>query len=110
VQYQLKRMGYKSTLPYEMPMLTQKQKDAHVQWAIQLKDDGWSRTIYTDETSYQLFRNIIHRWLRNPKTEVKRIPTNRQKIIIWVGFSIKGLIGYYSFKIIMDGPYYVQIL
>ncbi|CAF1341871.1 unnamed protein product [Didymodactylos carnosus] len=41
--------GYKGTLPYATPMLTQKQKDARVQWAIQHKDDDWSRTIFTDE-------------------------------------------------------------
>jgi transposase len=39
VQRQLKRMGYKNTLPYGTPMLTQEQKDARVQWAIQHKDD-----------------------------------------------------------------------
>ena len=31
IQRQLKRMGYKSTLPYATPMLTQEQKHAHVQ-------------------------------------------------------------------------------
>lgn len=30
--------------------------------------------------------------------------------MVWGGFSIKGLVGYYSFTTIMDGPYYVQIL
>ncbi len=39
VQRQLKGMGYKSTLPYGTPMLTQGQKDARVQWVIQYKDD-----------------------------------------------------------------------
>ena len=66
-------MGYKSTLPYGTPMLTKKQKHARVQWAIQHKDDDWSRTIFTDETCYQLFRNTIRRWSRNPSTEVERI-------------------------------------
>ena len=103
-------MGYKSTLPYGTPMLTQEQKHARVQWAIQNKDDDWSRTIFTDETCYQLFRNTIHRWSRNRSTEVKRIPKNKQKIMTWGGISIKGLIGYHPFKTIMDGSYYVQIL
>ena len=110
VQRQLKRMGYKSTLPYSTPMLTQEQKHARVQWAIQHKDDDWSRTLFTDETCYQLFRNTIRRWSRNPSTEVKRIPKNKQKIMAWGGISIKGLTGYHSFKTIMDGSYYVQIL
>jgi hypothetical protein len=64
----------------------------------------------TDETCYQLFRNTIRRWSKNPRAEVKRIPKNRQKIMVWGGFSVKGLVGYHSFKCIMDGPYYVQIL
>lgn len=110
VQRQLKRMGYKNTLPHGTPMLTQKHKDARVQWAIQHQDDDWSRTIFTDETCYQLFRNTIRRWSKNPRAQIKRIPKNKQKIMVWGGFSIKGLVGYHSFTTIMDGPYYVQIL
>lgn len=110
VERQLLRMGYKSALPYGTPMLTQEQKDARVQWAIQHKEDDWNRTIFTDETCYQLFRNTIRRWSKDPKAEVKRIPKNRQKIMAWGSFSIRGLVGYHSFTTIMDGPYYVQIL
>ena len=33
-------------------MLTQEQKHARVQGAIQQKDDDWSRTLFTDETCY----------------------------------------------------------
>ena len=64
-------MGYKSTLPYDTPTLTQEQKHAPIQWAIQHKDDDWSRTRFTDEICYHLFRNTIGRWARNPSTEVK---------------------------------------
>ena len=103
-------MGYKSTLPYGTPMLTQEQNHARLQWTIQHKDDDWSRTIFTDETCYQLFRNTIRRWSRNSSTEVKQIPKNKQKIMVRGGISIKRLIGYHSFKTIMDGSYYVQIL
>ena len=35
---------------------------------------------------------------------------NKQKIMVWRDISIKGLIGYHSFKTIMDDSYYVQIL
>ena len=111
VQRQLKRMGYKSTLPYATPMLTQEQNHARVRWAIQHKDDDWSRTRFTDETCYQLFRNTIRRWSQNLSTEVKRIPKNKQKIMVWGGggcISIKDIIGYHSFKTIKDGSYYVQ--
>ena len=69
-------------------MLTQEQKEARVQWVIRHQDDDWSRTVFTDETGYQLFRNTIRRWSKNPKAEVKRIPKNRQKILAWGGISI----------------------
>ena len=91
-------------------MLTQQHKNARVQWAIKHKNDDWSRIIFIDETCYQLFRNTIRRWSLNPSAEVKRIPKNRQKIMVWGGISIKGLIGYHSFRNIMDGPYFVRIL
>ena len=107
---ELKPMGYKNTLSYATPILTKEQKHARVQWAIQHKDDHRSRTIFTDETCYQLFRNTIRRWSTNPSIEVKRIPKNKQKMMVWGGISIKGLIGYHSMKTIMNGSYYIHIL
>ena len=59
-------MGYKSTLPNATPMFTHEQKHGPVQWGLQHKDDDWSRTRFADETCYQLFRNTIGRWSRNP--------------------------------------------
>ena len=103
-------MGYKSTLLYVTPMLTQEQKHAHVQWVIQHNDDHCSRTMFTDETCYQLLRDTISRWSRNPSTEVKRRTKSEQKIMVSRGISIKGPIGYHSFKTIMYGSYCVQIL
>ena len=103
-------MGYKSTLPYATSMLTQEQKHARLQWGIQHKDDDWSRTIFTDETCCQLFQNTIRRWPRNPSTEVKRIPRQKQKLMVWREIGNKDLIGCHSFKTTMDDSYYVQIL
>ena len=68
------------------------------------KNDDWSRTIFIVETCYQLFRSTIRRWSLNPSAEVKLIPKNRQKIVVWAGISVKGLIGYHLFKINMDFP------
>ena len=110
VRRQLHRLGYRSTLPRGTPMLTEEHKRARVRWAIRHKDDDWTRTIFTDETGYQLFRNTIRRWSKTPSAEVKRVPRNRQKIMAWGAISLKGLVGYYSFREIMDGPYFVQIL
>ena len=93
IMSQLRNNLHTSTLPRGTPMLTQQHKNARVQWAIKHKNDDWSRIIFIDETCYQLFRNTIRRWSLNPSAEVKRIPKNRQKIMVWGGISIKGLIG-----------------
>ena len=110
VQRHLAQRGYKNILPHATLMLTQKQKERRVQWALQHKDDDWSRTVFSDETSYQLFRNTILRWSKNPQAEFKRIPRNRQKIMVCGAFSTKEPISCHSFQRIMDGPYYVRIL
>ena len=88
-------------------MLTNEQKERRVQWAMAHKDDDWSRTVFSDETSYQLFRNTIRRWSKKKK---KRIPKNKQKIMVWGAFSIKGQLSCYSFRTTMDGAFYVEIL
>jgi len=68
--------------------------------------------VFSDETYFQFFRNTVGvgRCTKNPQQELKRIPKNKQKIIVWVAFSIKGQISCYSFKRTMDGRYYVEIL
>ena len=67
-------MGYRNTLPQGTLMLTQKHKDTRVQWALTHQDADWTRTVSTDETCYQLFRNTIRRWSKYLKGELKRIP------------------------------------
>ena len=66
--------------------------------------------MFTGETCYQLIRNTVRRWSKNPKAEIERIPKNRQKIMAWGSICVKGLVGFYSLKDIMDGAYYIRIL
>ena len=74
VHRQLHRLGYENVSPRGTPMLTNEQKErrVHVQWAMAHKDDDWSRTVFSDETSYQLFRNTIRRWSKYAREEKKK--------------------------------------
>ena len=47
---------------------------------------------------------------KNPESEVKRIPKNRQKVHIWGAISIKGVVGYHTFRTNLTGIYFVDIL
>ena len=90
-------------------MLTVEQKQNRVEWAKKHQDDDWNHTIFTDESSFQMFRNTVRRWSKNPEIEVKRIPKNRQKVHIWGAISIKGVIGYHTFRTNLNGIYFVDI-
>ena len=87
VRRHLHDLGYKNVLPQGTPMLTDDKKERRVQWALAHKDDDWNRTVFSDETSYQLFRNTVRRWSKYAQEEKKRIPKNKQKIMVWGAFS-----------------------
>jgi len=106
----LRRQGYQSVMPKRNPMLTDSQRVTRLEWALTHKNDDWSRTIFSDETSIQLFRNTVRRWSRTPGTEIKRVPKNRQKLMIWGAISSRGTIGLCSFRGIMDAKRYIDIL
>ena len=106
----LRDHGYRSVLPINTPMLTVEQKQNRVEWAKKHQDDDWNHTIFTDESSFQMFRNTVRRWSKNPEIEVKRIPKNRQKVHIWGAISIKGVVGYHTFRTNLNGIYFVDIL
>ncbi len=87
----LHEYGYRNVLPKSTHMLTFGDKKRRVQWAKQHQNDDFKRTIFTDESSFQLFRNTIRRWTKHPKTELKCAPKNRQKVHVWGAVSVKGV-------------------
>ena len=96
-------LGYRSALPLATPMLTSAHKQRRVEWA---QNDNWKKTLFSDETSFQLFRNTIKHWYKNAKP-IRPMPKNRSKIFTWGWFLCKSLT---CFQHIMDGKYYTEIL
>ncbi|CAF1168507.1 unnamed protein product [Rotaria sordida] len=110
IRRHLHEYGYRNVLPKSTHMLTSDDKKRRVQWAKQHKNDNFTRTIFTDEASFQLFRNTVRRWSKHPNDEYKRIPKNRQKVHVWGAVSVKGVLTCHTFRCNLDGPYYVHIL
>jgi hypothetical protein len=48
-------------------MLKPEEKQRRVQRTKQHQNDAFTRTIFTDESSLQLFRNTVRRWSKHPK-------------------------------------------
>ena len=106
----LHEYGYKNVLPQSTDMLTSDEKQQRVQWAKKHINDDFNTTIFTDESSFQLFRNTVRRWTKNPNEEFKCSPKNRQKVHIWGAISVKGVLTCHTFRCNLDGPYYASIL
>ena len=109
VSRHLVNLGYQNALPLCTPMLTPAHKQKQVEWAQKHKDDDWKKTLFSDETSFQLFRNTIRHWYKNARP-IRPIPKDRNKIFAWGGFCIKGTTSLFCFRRIMDGKFYTEIL
>ena len=92
-----------------MPMLTETHKEKRVQWARQHLNDNWKKTLFSDETAFQLFRNTLKRWHKGERP-IHPVPKDRTKIFAWGGFCVKGKTSLFCFKQIMDANFYVEIL
>jgi cobalamin biosynthesis Co2+ chelatase CbiK len=108
----LHKYGYKNVLLQSTHMLTSDEKERRIQWTENHKNDDFTNTIFTDESSFQLFRNTVRRWTKNSSKELKCSPKNSQKVHIWGGgaITVKGVLIYHTFRCNLDGPYYASIL
>lgn len=102
--------GYRNVLPHQTPMLTERHKEKRMEWCLAHRNQNWDRVIFSDESSFQLFRNTIRRWTLRPEKETKPVPKDRKKIMVWGAFSGKGTVGFFPFMEIMDSHLYVDIL
>lgn len=105
----LASLGYQNALPLRTPMLTAAHKQKRVEWAQKHKDDNWRKTLFSDETSFQLFRNTIKHWYKNARP-IRPMPKDRSKIFAWGGFCINGTTSLFCFRRIMDAKFYTEIL
>ena len=106
----MKKKGYESSVPRGTPMLTEDHIQMRIAWVQAHMRDNWARTIFTDETAFDLFRNKVRRWHKSGVKLVRRLPKSRQKVMAWGGISVKGKTPLFCFTNIMDGQFYVNIL
>ncbi|CAF1558188.1 unnamed protein product, partial [Rotaria sordida] len=76
----LHEYGYKNVLLQSTYILTSDEKERRVQWVKKHKNDDFNNTIFTDESLFQLFRNTVRQWTKNPDKEFKCLSKDRQKL------------------------------
>ena len=67
-------------------------------------NDDWKKTLFIDETAFQLFRNTIKHWYKNARP-IRPMPKDQSKIFAWGSFCVEGKTSLFRFKRIMDGKY-----
>ena len=110
MQRHLHRMDYRNILPRVTHMLTKEQKEKRVIWAMKHKNDDWNQTVFPNESYFQLFRNTVRRRSKTPQKELKRIPKNKQKVMVWGAIRAQGKISWHTFTSNMNAPFYIKIL
>lgn len=111
VNRELNKLGYKSSLPQEVPFLTQPARDRRVEWALAHRHQNWKKVIFSDETTFQMFRNTIRVFHKKENLPPQKpMPKHPYKIHFWGAFSISGTIDYYMFTENLTGDLYRHIL
>jgi transposase len=108
---ELHRLNYVSTVPKTIPLLTDLHKQRRIEFAMKYRRQNWSKVIFSDETTLQMFRNtqkVFYKAGTQPPT--KPMVKHPYKVHVWGSFSKKGRIGFFLFTGIMDGALYRKIL
>ena len=59
VNRELNKLGYHSGHPKTVPLLTAKQRERRVEWAIAHARQNWKTVVFSDESTFQMFRNTM---------------------------------------------------
>jgi transposase len=108
VRNTLQTLDYKVCRPITTTIMTSTHIARRLEWAQNhARDKSWKKTVFTDETTFQLFRNTIQVRHKNGKdVPHKCCPKHPLKVHVWGSFCAKGLVGFHIFEKNMNGELY----
>lgn len=109
VRRRLNEQGLHKLRPLRKPLLKEEHRLARLEWANQNKNRDWSKVIFTDETSIQLFEAVQHVWQRRGERQVVRTVKHPPKVHIWGCFSARGFSSLYLFTENLDSELMCKI-
>jgi transposase len=111
INREINKLGYRTCHPRTVPMLTSEQCERRVEWALAHAKQNWKSVVFSDETTFQMFRNTIKAFYK-VGTEIPQrgVPKHPAKVHVWGAFSARGTIGFHMFTQNMDGQLYREIL
>ncbi|GBC03809.1 hypothetical protein RclHR1_05330008 [Rhizophagus clarus] len=112
VQRTLKnKLNYIVCKPRPVPFLKASHVEARLQWALNHNHDDWSHTIFSDESTFQTFRNTqIVRYKAGNLRPSHPMIKHPYKVHVWGAFSHQGPIGVALFTGKINSAKYREIL
>ncbi|RWR98614.1 hypothetical protein B4U79_15264 [Dinothrombium tinctorium] len=104
----LRTAGFLKWMPKVTPMLTEEHKRKRVEWCLQNRDRDWSNIVFTEESYFQFYQNVVLEW--GKKRPQKPTPKYGPRLMIWGGISLRGTTILKIARGSVDAAYYQEIL
>lgn len=108
IRNNLTRIGLRKFKTRSKPMLSQRHKDARLQWCLDHQDVNWDLWVFSDESYCELFRNKLKYW--GYKARYLPKPSRSPGIMIWGAISINGVSPLYIGRGSINSEKYCEIL
>ena len=111
VRENLQKLDYRVCIPRSVPFLTPKAMNLRVVWAKAHQRENWNKVIFSDESSFQMFRNTTQVRYKCGESIPRRVTVKHPfKVHVWGAFCAKGIVGFHMFTENMNGELYREIV
>jgi transposase len=111
VRENLQKLGFKVCVPRAIPFLTKNAKFRRLEWARSHLRRRWNMTVFSDEATFQMFRNTMQVRYKSGRPRPSRgIVKHPYKVHVWAAFCASGTVGLHTFTEKMNGEVYRNIL
>src|SRR5581483_6634190 len=107
VRENLQKLDYKVCIPRPVPLLTKEAMIRHVTWAKAHQRKRWNKTVFSDESTFQMFSNTTQAHYKRGESRPRRATVKHPfKVHVWGAFCEKGTVGFHIFTENMNGELY----
>lgn len=110
IQRLLLDLNFKYILPKTVPFLSNDHKQVRLNWCKNHRYTNFENWIFTDESSFQLYRNTVKLWTKFDHVKNKPRPKGRKSVMVWAGISARGITPIHLVNGRINSAYYCDIL
>ena len=106
-----KNLQYIVCRPQRVPLLKPNHIVSRLEWGQSHIHDNWSQTVFSDETTFQMFRNTqIVRYCRGNHRPCRPMVKHPYKVHAWGAFSLRGPVTLFLFTENLNSKKYCEII